>query len=412
MSSYAITGASKGIGREFVRQLAADSTNTVLAIVRNPESANISNLASKHSNVHIIKGDVTDPNSILEAATAAAAITDGKLDVLIHNSNAVDMDSMASTPSQLPFDAQAIQNIFSPSLNTAIYGGIWATNAFLPLIEKGAQKKIVHISSGMADVDLINKAGVSSGVAYSIAKAGLNVTVAKYAAELAPRGIKVLALSPGWVDTWEVGDTGEKPAGVVHANELLLKMFQLVEPELKGQIQPEESVRKCLQVIENLDAGSSGLFIECGTSEAVPALAALAYLIDSLRSMIPHFLGHGLFSLNYSLIFIASRCARLGRPQNWAQKVKPEADVVTVNRTRLEIDSSIKPTCITLVTKRMNLPLSKYNERRRIFLFSCCPLAQTLKPMHKAREAPSTQPRVEISKEPVAPLQIPSSGML
>ena len=58
-----------------------------------------------------------------------------------------------------------------------------------------------------------------------------------------------------------VGDTGEKPAGVVHANELLLKMFQLVEPELKGQIQPEESVRKCLQVIENLDAGSSGLFV-------------------------------------------------------------------------------------------------------------------------------------------------------
>lgn len=128
-------------------------------------------------------------------------------------------------------------------------------------------------------------------------------------------------------------------------------------------------------------------------------------------SVNPHFLGHGLFSLNYSLIFIASGCARLGRPQNWAQKVKPEADVVTVNRTRLEIDSSIKPTCITLVTKRMNLPLSEYNERRRIFLFSCCPLAQSLKPMHKAREAPSTQPRVEISKEPVAPLQIPSSGM-
>ncbi|GAT26898.1 short-chain dehydrogenase [Aspergillus luchuensis] len=283
MSSYAITGASKGIGREFVRQLAADSTNTVLAIVRNPKSADISDLASKHSNVHIIKGDVTDPKSILEAAAAAAAITDGKLDVLIHNSNAVDKDSMASTPSQLPFDAQAIQNIFSPSLNTAIYGGIWATNAFLPLIEKGAQKKIVHISSGMADVDLINKAGVSSGVAYSIAKAGLNVTVAKYAAELAPRGIKVLALSPGWVDTWDVGDAGEKPAEVVYANELLLKMFQLVEPELKGQIQPEESVKKCLQVIENLNAGSSGSFIECGTSEAVPALAALAYLIDSLR---------------------------------------------------------------------------------------------------------------------------------
>lgn len=203
MSSYAITGASKGIGREFVRQLAADSANTVLAIVRDPKSTDISDLASKYSNVHIIKGDVTDPKSILEAATAAAAITDGKLDVLIHNSNAVHGASMPFTPSQLPFDSQAIQEIFNPSLSTAIYGGLWATNAFLPLIEKGVQKKIVHISSGMADVELIKKTGISDAVAYSIAKAGMNVVVAKYATELAPRGIKVLALSPGWVDTSE-----------------------------------------------------------------------------------------------------------------------------------------------------------------------------------------------------------------
>jgi NAD(P)-dependent dehydrogenase (short-subunit alcohol dehydrogenase family) len=203
MSSYAITGASKGIGREFVRQLAADTTNTVLAIVRNPESPDISELASKHPNVHVIKGDVTDPKSILDAASAASAITGGKLDVLIHNSNAVDMASMSFNPTQIPFDAQAVREIFDPSLNTAIYGGIWATNAFLPLIEKGIQKKIVHISTAMADLDLINTTGVSYGVAYSVAKAGMNVQVAKYAAELAPKGIKVLALSPGWVDTWE-----------------------------------------------------------------------------------------------------------------------------------------------------------------------------------------------------------------
>ena len=203
MSSYAITGASKGIGREFVRQLAANPTNTILAIVRNPDSPNLSNLASNYPNVHVIKGDVTDPKSILEAAAAAAAITGGTLDVLIHNSNAVDMAAMSSNPSQLPFDAQAIREIFDPSFSTAVYGGLWTTNAFLPLIEKGSQKKIVHISTAMADLDLIKKSGVSYAVAYSVAKAGMNVQVAKYAAELAPKGIKVVALSPGWVDTWE-----------------------------------------------------------------------------------------------------------------------------------------------------------------------------------------------------------------
>lgn len=203
MSSYAITGASKGIGLEFVRQLAADTTNTVLAIVRDPESPGISKLASNHPNLHVIKGDVTDPKSILEAASAAAAVTGGKLDVLIHNSNAVDMATASFNPTQIPFDAQAVRAMFDLPLSTGVYGGIWTTNAFLPLIEKGSQKKIVHISSAMADLDFINKTGVSYGVAYSIAKAGMNVQVAKYAAELAPRGIKVLALSPGWVDTWE-----------------------------------------------------------------------------------------------------------------------------------------------------------------------------------------------------------------
>ncbi|KAG2413847.1 hypothetical protein HFD88_003036 [Aspergillus terreus] len=257
MTSYAITGASKGIGREFVRQLAASSNNTVLAIVRDPESSGISELASKHPNVHVVKGDVTDPKSILEAASAAAAVTGGKLEVLIHNSNAVDMASMSSNPTQLPFDAEAIRAIFDPPLSTAIYGGLWTTNAFLPLIEKGTQKKIVHISSGMADLDLIKKTGVSGAVAYSVAKAGMNIQVAKYAAELAPRGIKVLALSPGWVDTWE----GAKPPPVVEAEKAMLKQFQAVEPELKGQIQPEESVRRCLQVIERLDAETSGLFL-------------------------------------------------------------------------------------------------------------------------------------------------------
>ncbi|KAJ5726024.1 short-chain dehydrogenase [Penicillium malachiteum] len=257
MSSYAITGASKGLGREFVRQLATDPNNTVLAIVRNPESPGVSELASQYANVHLIAGDVTDPKSILNAASAAAAITGGKLDVLIHNSNAVDAATMSFNPSQFPFDSEATRAMFEPSLTTAIYGGLWTTNAFLPLIEKGVQKKIVHISSAMAEVDLIRGTGISYGVAYSVAKAGMNVQIAKYAAELAPRGIKVLGLSPGWVDTWE----GEKPSAVVEGDAFMLKQFQTIAPSLEGQIQPEESVAKSIQVIANMDDESSGLLL-------------------------------------------------------------------------------------------------------------------------------------------------------
>lgn len=54
---------------------------------------------------------------------------------------------------------------------------------------------------------------------------------------------------------------GDKPPQVVQGLEVMLKQFQAVEPKLKEQIQPEESVRKSLQVIERLDAETSGLFL-------------------------------------------------------------------------------------------------------------------------------------------------------
>jgi NAD(P)-dependent dehydrogenase (short-subunit alcohol dehydrogenase family) len=203
MSSYAITGASKGIGLEYVRQVAATSANLVLAIVRDPESPAIAKLASGKSNIHIVKGDVTDPKSLLDAARAVGAITGNKLDVLIHNSNAMDTATAYLSPSQIPLDVEATQAMFDLSFRTGIYGSLWTTNAFLPLIENGREKKIVYISTGMADLDLITAAGISYAVPYAVAKAGMNVQVAKYAVELKPKDIKVLALSPGWVDTWD-----------------------------------------------------------------------------------------------------------------------------------------------------------------------------------------------------------------
>ncbi|KAJ4310827.1 hypothetical protein N0V84_010763 [Fusarium piperis] len=258
MPSYAITGASKGIGSEFVRQLSQDPSNTVFAIVRDPSLPKLKPLASP-ANVHLVKGDVTDPASILEAASRVSELSGGKLDVLIHNSNANDAETIGYSPSQVPFDVEATKKFFDLSFQTAVYGGLWTTNAFLPLIEKGAEKKIIHISSGMADVELIRKAGIPYTLAYAVAKAGMNVQIAKYAAELAPKGIKTLALSPGWVDTYE--GPLPKPAEVVLGDEDLKARFIKFDPDLNGMITPEESVTKQLQVIANLNEETSGSFM-------------------------------------------------------------------------------------------------------------------------------------------------------
>ncbi|KAL7938706.1 hypothetical protein V8C35DRAFT_85819 [Trichoderma chlorosporum] len=254
MPSYAITGASKGIGREFVRQLAQNPSNTVIALIRNLESPDIKALAQKHSNVHLIKADATDPQSLLAAADQASAILGGKLDVFIHNSNSVDYSQFGTTPSKIPFDVEATRAFYELPQQTAIWGAAWATNAFLPLIEKGDVKKIAHITSSICQKEFILDAGIDYALAYAIAKSGMNVQVAKYAVELAPKGIKTVAICPGWVATSE----GPSSPEATQATEVMLKQFQKVEPDLTGQMTVEESVSQQLNVIDKLDAARSG----------------------------------------------------------------------------------------------------------------------------------------------------------
>lgn len=80
-------------------------------------------------------------------------------------------------------------------------GSIHAANAFLPLILKGSEKKIIFITSGHADTNLVAEAGVTDMVTYAAMKSNINMIAAKYAAELKSKDVKTLALSPGLVAT-------------------------------------------------------------------------------------------------------------------------------------------------------------------------------------------------------------------
>lgn len=214
MTSYAITGASRGMGLEWIKQLSADSAdNQVFALVRNPDTATgLVELATQRPNVHVITADVTSPTSMAAAARAVSEKSGGLLDVLIHNAVAYPADGevMMATPSTFDPENEKIiaklHDAFDIMWSTALYGTMWVTNSFLPLLEKAANEKgeakVVNISSGMADTEFILKSGIDYSVPYSVGKAAMNALVAKYAVELKPKGIKVLAVSPGWVNTW------------------------------------------------------------------------------------------------------------------------------------------------------------------------------------------------------------------
>lgn len=90
-------------------------------------------------------------------------------------------------------------------VKTNILSPILVINSFLSLVRAGKEKKIIFISSQSADIEFTRITAFSNLIGYSAAKAGMMVIITKYAAELAPEGIKLLSLSPGWVNT----DAGE-----------------------------------------------------------------------------------------------------------------------------------------------------------------------------------------------------------
>ena len=80
-------------------------------------------------------------------------------------------------------------------------GPIHLFNAFMPLILQGRSKKVIAISTGNADPDLVRNFDVYQGVIYTISKAALNMAVSKFSAVYRNQGVLCLSICPGSVAT-------------------------------------------------------------------------------------------------------------------------------------------------------------------------------------------------------------------
>jgi NAD(P)-dependent dehydrogenase (short-subunit alcohol dehydrogenase family) len=80
-------------------------------------------------------------------------------------------------------------------------GPIHLFNAFMPLILKGRSKKVIAISTGMADSDMTTKFDIFQATSYAISKAALNSAVAKFSALYRKDGVLFLSVCPGNVAT-------------------------------------------------------------------------------------------------------------------------------------------------------------------------------------------------------------------
>jgi NAD(P)-dependent dehydrogenase (short-subunit alcohol dehydrogenase family) len=230
-----ITGAGRGIGLELARQY-VQRGDRVLAGCRAPERAPaLRQLLEEHGGgLSIIPLEVTDTNSIVQAVRQAGREVDG-LDVLINNAATNPGDAHSMGPDGQPvLDAAQAADI----LRVNAVAPVVVAQSFLALLRAGANPRVVNISSGAGS--LTRKTGGGDYI-YPASKAALNMFTRVLAGNVRAEGVTAVVINPGWVKTAMGGPN--------------------------ARLEPAESARGLLAVIDALTPADSGRFLSYDGSE-------------------------------------------------------------------------------------------------------------------------------------------------
>lgn len=193
-----VTGATRGIGYETVRQLATAGVHVLLAGRDRAKAVDAAlKLQAGGLPVEAIALDVTDSASIAAAADTVAR-KHGRLDILVNNAG-IAIDDSARERS-----AQTLQ-VWRDTFDTNVFGLVEVTQAFLPLLRKSPAARIVNVSSLLGSLGVHSDPAAPLGAfalpAYNVSKSAVNAWTLQLAYELRDSAIKVNAVHPGYVRT-------------------------------------------------------------------------------------------------------------------------------------------------------------------------------------------------------------------
>lgn len=191
-----ITGANKGVGYESARRL-LEAGHSVYVGARDPERGQA---AAQSLGARFVQLDVTSDDSARHAADMVEH-EEGHLDLLVNNAGIT-----GPVRDVHEYDGDAMAEV----LLTNVVGYVRLIHAFLPLLERSSDPRIVNVSSGLGSFALAHDESRIESRApsplYAAAKSAINMLTVRYAQALP--GIRINAADPGMTATDLSGGQG------------------------------------------------------------------------------------------------------------------------------------------------------------------------------------------------------------
>ena len=180
-----VTGASKGMGAEIARHLAAEGARVVVNYDTSKTGADkvVGDIVAKGGKAVAVQADVAKPDDIkrLFAETGKAF---GKLDILVNNAGVYEFG---------PLEGITLDH-YNRQFNLNVLGLILTTQEAVKRFGASGGS-VVNISS------LVSRLALPNSTVYSATKAAVDSITRTLSTELGPKKIRVNAVNPGMVET-------------------------------------------------------------------------------------------------------------------------------------------------------------------------------------------------------------------
>lgn len=174
-----VTGGTKGAGKAIAERLLQAGATVIITARNAPEK--------EHNNLHFIPSDLSKAEGTQKVINEVLS-TYGRLDILVNNFGS------SSTPAG-GFTVLTDED-WESTLQANLLAPVRLDRGFLPQMIEQKSGVIIHIASIQGKLPLYD-----STLPYAAAKAGLINYSKSLSNEVAPKGIRVLTVSPGWINT-------------------------------------------------------------------------------------------------------------------------------------------------------------------------------------------------------------------